>query len=207
MSSTTIVSSRDRILYAGKTLFARNGYENTSTVAIARQAGTSESQLMKHFGSKQGLLTAIFDLGWSGILQRVRALRAAPDGSPKMLLDVLAALMLELDRDPEMKTLLMLESRRVSKDSADLTVSQGFLQFSEFLESILTGLQDHGVLRSGLNVKMMRAALFGVVEGITFDQLAHARNGESQDYVPADCQRMLAAMIAGLTNGQVVTAA
>src|SRR5690242_21901453 len=58
------VSSHDRILMAAKRLFASRGYENTSTVAIARQAGTSESQLMKHFGSKEGLLEAVFDEGW-----------------------------------------------------------------------------------------------------------------------------------------------
>src|SRR5271166_3521547 len=65
-------SSRERILLAAKRLFARNGYENTSTVAIARDAGTSESQLMKHFGSKQGLLSVILDRGWTGIEARVQ---------------------------------------------------------------------------------------------------------------------------------------
>src|SRR5688572_7518797 len=49
-------SSHDRILAAAKHLFATRGYESSSTVAIARAAGTSESQLMKHFGSKEGLL-------------------------------------------------------------------------------------------------------------------------------------------------------
>ena len=58
-TTTATISSHDRILLAGKHLFAQNGFENTSTVAIAREAGTSESQLMKHFGSKQGLLIAI----------------------------------------------------------------------------------------------------------------------------------------------------
>ena len=66
------LSSHDRILMAGKHLFARNGYENTSTVAISREAGTSESQMMKHFGSKQGLLVAIFDRGWVTIAERVQ---------------------------------------------------------------------------------------------------------------------------------------
>ena len=55
------LSSHDRILMAARRLFALNGYENTSTVAIAREAGTSESQLMKHFGSKRGLLAVILD--------------------------------------------------------------------------------------------------------------------------------------------------
>ena len=54
------------------TCLPQNGYENTSTVAIAREAGTSESQLMKHFGSKQGLLVAIFDRGWASMSERIQ---------------------------------------------------------------------------------------------------------------------------------------
>src|SRR6516165_5785857 len=72
-------SSRERILSAAKQLFARNGYENTSTVAIARDAGTSESQLMKHFGSKQGLLMAILDRGWNATIERIKV--TAPSNS------------------------------------------------------------------------------------------------------------------------------
>jgi len=34
-------SSHDRILQAGRKLFAEDGYENTTTSAIARKAGTS----------------------------------------------------------------------------------------------------------------------------------------------------------------------
>ena len=57
-------SSRNRILVTAKTLFASLGYDNTSTAVIARNAGTSESQLMKHFGGKAGLLETIFSEGW-----------------------------------------------------------------------------------------------------------------------------------------------
>ena len=55
------LSSHDRILLAARSLFSSDGYENTTTSAIARRAGTSESQLIKHFGSKEGLLEAILD--------------------------------------------------------------------------------------------------------------------------------------------------
>ena len=42
-------TARTRLLASGKTLFARLGYEQTSTAAIAREAFTSESQLVRHF--------------------------------------------------------------------------------------------------------------------------------------------------------------
>src|SRR5271157_1007008 len=89
------LSSHDRIMLAAKQLFAQNGYENTSTVAIAREASTSESQLMKHYGSKQGLLIAIFDRGWASMNQRIQSI---PHGSPAdRLLSVLEAVTVELE--------------------------------------------------------------------------------------------------------------
>src|SRR5579859_7162581 len=69
------VPVHQRILQAGKALFATRGYEKASTVAIARLAGTSESQLMKHFGSKEGLLEAIFDTSWERLSTHFAALQ------------------------------------------------------------------------------------------------------------------------------------
>ena len=53
------------------------GYEQTATSAIARAAGTSESQLMRYFGGKVGLLEALFDEAWADLNRRVN--RAPPD--------------------------------------------------------------------------------------------------------------------------------
>src|SRR5271165_4943664 len=98
-----LLSSHDRILLSAKSLFAKSSYENTSTIAIARQAGTSESQLMKHFGSKQGLLFAILEQGWSLIMHRAYALSSSPQRSLQTLADVLEAVLMELEHDSEMK--------------------------------------------------------------------------------------------------------
>src|SRR5712691_2092365 len=59
-----LASSHDRIREAAKALFAKQGYEATTTAAICRLAGTSQSQLIKHFTGKQGLLEAIFEYAW-----------------------------------------------------------------------------------------------------------------------------------------------
>lgn len=58
---------RERLLKAAKTLLAECGYEATSTSIMCRLAGTNESQLVKHFGSKQGLLEASFEYTWEQI--------------------------------------------------------------------------------------------------------------------------------------------
>src|SRR5271154_7081209 len=94
-------STHCRILRVAKELFANRGYEHTSTSAIARSAGTSESQLMKHFGSKSGLLEAIFTEGWGAIADRARVASDTLDDPVSKLEAIAAAVLGHLERDPE----------------------------------------------------------------------------------------------------------
>src|SRR5271167_609856 len=93
------------------------------------------SQLMKHFGSKQGLLVAIFDRGWAGISERIKTISGR--SSADRLLAVLDAITVELENDPELKTLMMLEARRVRKDGTGVLLGRGTHQFRELLDRIL----------------------------------------------------------------------
>jgi AcrR family transcriptional regulator len=191
--TTSALSSHDRILLAAKRLFAENGYENTSTVAIARDAGTSESQLMKHFGSKQGLLVAIFDRGWASINERIKAI---PNGSPAdRLLAVFQAITVELEHDPEQKTLTMLEARRVRKDSNSVLMGQGTHQFREMLDRILQDMRNEGQIRPDINLQAVRAAIIGMAEGLWRDQVVANRSDLRADYGFDDVRQVMELLI------------
>jgi AcrR family transcriptional regulator len=191
--TTPTLSSHDRILLAAKRLFAKDGYENTSTVAIARDAGTSESQLMKHFGSKQGLLVAIFDRGWVSISERIKAI---PNGSPAdRLLAVFEAITIELDNDPEQKTLTMLEARRVRKDNTTVLMGEGTLQFREMLDRILQDMRNEGQIRPDINLQAVRAAIIGMAEGLWRDQVVANRSDLRADYGFDDVRQVMELLI------------
>ena len=195
---TSPQSSRDRILSAAKELFAKNGYENTSTVAIARQAGTSESQLMKHFGSKQGLLFAIVDQGWTAILHRAYALSSVPSRSPQCLIDVLESYVAELEQDSAMKTLVVLESRRARRESSGPSPAEGSQQFGSLIESLLRDLKNQGALRAELNATATRAALFGMLEGLLLEEVLNAHDNRPGLYGAAEVRRVLETFVSGL---------
>ena len=193
MKTTSTLSSHDRILLAAKRLFAKDGYENTSTVAIAREAGTSESQLMKHFGSKQGLLVAIFDRGWASISERIKAI---PNGSPaNRLLAVFEAITVELENDPDQKTLTMLEARRVRKDSTTVLMGQGTRQFREMLDRILQDMRNEGQIRPDINLHAVRAAIIGMAEGLWRDQVVANRSDLRADYGFDDVRQVMELLI------------
>lgn len=194
-------SSRERILVAGKRLFARNGYENTSTVAISREAGTSESQMMKHFGSKQGLLAAILDRGWATIAERVQM--AQKNASlTRRLFGALEAIAVELDNDSDLKEIMLLETWRVRKDNRDVLLSQGYHRFAEVVDGILGEMRDRGQLRSDVNLQALRAAFIGMTEGLLRDQVVAKRSEFVADYNFDDVRKVLEILVSGFREEQ-----
>ena len=194
MSAEKPVPSRERILLAAKRLFARNGYENTSTIAVARDAGTSESQLMKHFGSKQGLLEAILDRGWVAIVERVRGIPVERTRSAR-LLAMLQAVAIEMENDPELKELMTLEAHRVRKDGRDVLSSAASREFSELMDSLLSEMRERGEVRPELNLQVARTALIGMIEGLLREQVVAARSGGFAGFNFDDVNRWLESVV------------
>lgn len=66
-------ASRERLLAAAAELFAAQGVAGTGVDAVARRAGVVKSALYWHFGSKQGLLTAVIERVGDSWLREIRA--------------------------------------------------------------------------------------------------------------------------------------
>lgn len=169
------LSSHDRILQSGRELFATDGYENTTTSAIARKAGTSESQLIKHFGSKEGLLEAIYDHAWQKMALGLRQVLEARS-SPLDKLRALTELMIgALERDKEVSTLMLLEGRRIRKHGHQVLLTRGFQQVLGVIDGVLLEMRDSQLLRQDLHPEAVRSALIGAFEGLLRDQLLAER--------------------------------
>lgn len=58
-----MTEKQEKILQSALELFAKEGYNATSTNKVAKHAGVSEGLIFRHFGNKEGLLQAILDEG------------------------------------------------------------------------------------------------------------------------------------------------
>lgn len=196
--SAAELSSHDRILHAARTLFATQGYENTTTSVIARTAGTSESQLIKHFGSKEGLLEAIFDQGWQRMGGGVQQILEHP-GTPLDRLRILIELMISsLERDRELRSLMLLEGRRIRKHGHMVVLTRGFTQVVGVIDGVLREMRVTGQLRPDLHIEAVRSALVGAFEGLLRDQLLAERAGYPAAYDAAELRTTFAALLEGV---------
>lgn len=197
-SPTEPLSSHDRILHAARTLFASQGYENTTTSQIARNAGTSESQLIKHFGSKEGLLEAIFDQSWQRMSPAVPAI-LENSRTPLDKLSGIIELMFEaFQGDPDVQALFLLEGRRIRRHGHMVVLTRGFTQMVAVIDGVLREMREAGQLREDLHLEAVRSALMGAFEGLLRDRLLAERIGYPARYDGTETREAFRALLRGV---------
>jgi AcrR family transcriptional regulator len=195
-SSGTTTASRDRLLHAAKTLFARLGYEQTSTAAIARHAGSSESQLMRYFGGKAGLLDTIFNESWAGVIARVSSEVPPTLPAHDSILGILGIMIEALGRDHDIAVLFLFEGRRIRGN--EVTLSRGFVQFYQLVQTVIRRGQEDGSFRSDLDPTVLSAALLGAAEGMIRDRLLLERRGMPNPFDDTAVRSTFRAIIDGI---------
>jgi len=165
------LSVHERLLNAARERFSTDGYENATTAAIARQAGTSESQLVKHFGSKEGLLESIFDEAWGRLESAARTAMEEHPAPLSRLLAVADSITRAVERDRKLRSLLLLEARRIRKNGYDVVLSTGFRHFIGLVDGLFSEMERQGDLAAEVHLEAARSAWMGSLEGLLRDQM------------------------------------
>lgn len=186
--------SRTRLLASAKRLMAAEGYERVSTAAIARAAGTSESQLVRYFESKAGLLDAAFNEGWAMLNPQVAQIVARESTAREATIGILSGMMRVFERDPDLARLMLFEARRVRGDTGEILLSKGFQDFAARLKHLIERGQEEGSFSKKLKSIAVVSALLGAAEGMIRDRLLTKR----PTYTGADVRAAFEAMISGL---------
>lgn len=194
-------TSRGRLLFAGKTLFARNGYEQTSTAAIAREAGSSESQLIRYFGGKAGLLEAIFNESWTSLNGIVEAQIEHAQHGRDAIIRILSLLIDSFSRDHDTAFLFLFEGRRMRGGGHEVLLSKGFLQFLQLIESLIRRGREDGSFRTDIEPRVMLAGMLGCAEGMIRERVLVARNNLPDVLDDESIRRTFTAMVDGLAPG------
>ncbi|HXG54863.1 MAG TPA: TetR/AcrR family transcriptional regulator [Vicinamibacterales bacterium] len=196
MTNAVPDSSRSRLLAAGKALFARNGFEQTSTSAVARDAGTSESQLVRYFTGKAGLLDAIFEEAWKPMNARIHDMLADASSGRIAVSGVLTTVLGAFDHDDQLATLFLFEGRRIRGDS-EVRLSAGFVEFNDVVQRLVRRGQKDGSFDSSFDATALAAALIGSVEAMIRERLLAKRDGNTSPFSDKQLHKIFEAMLEG----------
>lgn len=191
-------TSRNRLLNAGKTLFAKSGYEQTSTAAIAREAGSSESQLIRYFGGKAGLLEAIFNESWKSLNEVVEDHIATAAHGRDAILKLLVMMIQAFSLDHDIAFLFLFEGRRMRSGSHEVIISNGFTRFTDVLYAMIEKGREDGSFRTDIQPAVLCSAMLGCAEGMIRDRVLAERNNKPNPFEDEDIYRTFTAMVNGL---------
>jgi AcrR family transcriptional regulator len=195
-------TSRSRLLHAGKTLFAKNGYELTSTAAIAREAGSSESQLIRYFGGKAGLLEAIFNESWSPLNEVLDQAITGTRHGREAIIRILILMIQALNRDHDVAFLFLFEGRRMRAGSHGVSLSKGFLHFLEAIDTQIARGQEDGSFRADIDRQVLCSAMLGAAEGMVRDRVMAERSNTPHTLEDEAIVRTFTALVNGLAPAE-----
>ncbi len=162
-----------QLILAARDLFISGGYDQTTTVQIARHAGVSEGILFHHFGSKKGLFARIAE-DYATELAAAMQVPAADGITITSIVRNIFAFMLEhhvLDR------LIQTRGPELAEQAAfrrqEIVVGA--------IERLLSARIKAGQMRRG-DPHIMAELQYGFVDGAV-RAWQHSQNAEVEDYI------------------------
>ena len=153
---------REQILDAAARIFARKGFDGTTTKELARSCGVSESALYKHFRSKEDLFREVLDerIGSFDFESFLSGL--SPELNLPQTLQVVARKILDVGfADPLIQKLLLAATLGGSPQAERLYLSWR-LPFVDFLEKRIAEGIDRGEIRK-VSPQLTARAFVGLV--------------------------------------------
>src|SRR5439155_20363469 len=161
---------REQLMEVATKLFARNGYEATTTAAIALAAGVTEPILYRHFKSKQELFVAIVKAVSHQTMQHWLDLIAGVDDPAEQIRRIALELPQHMEKLADAYHVLH-GALATSRDKKVLAVmKEHYIQIERFFSKVISEGQKTGVFRK--NIQPRGAAWQLIITGIGYGMIA-----------------------------------
>jgi AcrR family transcriptional regulator len=161
---------REQLMEVATKLFARNGYEATTTAAIALAAGVTEPILYRHFKSKQELFVAIVKAVSDRTMRHWEDLIKGIEDPNEQFRRIAADLPQHMEKLADAYHVLH-GALATSRDKKVLAVmKEHYTQIERFFSKVLVDGQKSGVFRK--NIQVRPAAWTLIISGIGYGMIA-----------------------------------
>ncbi len=155
----TEAEAETRILKAAQKLFARRGYNGTTTRDLAQAAGVAEGTLFRHFENKKAILVAVATQGWIEILtDLLTELSEMP--SYKAIAQVMRKRMLNLHQNADMLRVCFMEAQ-FHPELSEQIQSEVIVKMTDVAEAFFATAMDQGIYRR-MNPRIVAQIFLGM---------------------------------------------
>jgi AcrR family transcriptional regulator len=166
----TELTTRDKILKVAQKLFARHGYDGTTTKELAEKAGIAEGTLFRHFTNKKAILVEIATQGWVELLTDLLT-ELSEMASYEAISQVMYKRMLRLGDNYDMMRVCFMEVQ-FHQDLRERIQSEVIEKMTDVAEAFFQTAMERGVYRK-MNSRVIAQVFLGmfVVAGFSHETL------------------------------------
>jgi AcrR family transcriptional regulator len=162
--------TRTKILKAAQKLFARQGYDGTTTKDLAQGAGVAEGTIFRHFANKKAILIEVATQGWVDLLTDLLT-ELSEMSSYQSVAQLMYRRMLNLRENADMMRVCFMEAQ-FHPELRDRIQSEVINKMTDVAEAFFQTAMDRGIYRP-MNPKIVAQVFLGmfVVAGFSHDTL------------------------------------
>ena len=162
--------TRNRILEAARRLFAKQGFDGTTTRDLAQAAGVAEGTLFRHFVNKKAILVEVATQGWVEILTDLLT-ELSEMGSYKAVAQVMRNRMWNLQKNSDLMRVCFMEAQ-FHPDLRDRVQSEVIDKMTDVAEAFFQTAMEKGIYRQ-MDAKLVARVFLGMfaVAGFSYNTL------------------------------------
>ena len=151
--------TRTRIRLAALRLFARQGYEGTTTRDLAAAANVAEGTLFRYFANKKAILVEVVTSGWVEILTDLLTELSEMD-SYKAVAKVMRRRMLQVQENSDLLKVCFIEAQ-FHPELRERIQSEAIAKMADVAEAFFKTAMDRGIYRP-MNPKIVAQVFLGM---------------------------------------------
>jgi len=155
----TEADTRTKILKAALQLFAKRGYEGTTTKDLAKSAGVAEGTLFRHFSNKKAILVEVATAGWVDILTDLLT-ELSEMGSYKAVSQVMRRRMLNMQQNKNLMQVCFIEAQ-YHPELRESIQSEVISKMTDVAEAFFETAMEKGIYRP-MNPKIVARVFLGI---------------------------------------------
>ncbi len=155
----TETDTRTKILQAALQLFARQGYDGTTTKDLAKLAGVAEGTVFRHFENKKAILIEVATSGWVDILTDLLT-ELSEMGSYKAVSQVIRRRMMHMKKNGDLLRVCFIEAQ-YHPELREKIQSEVIAKMTDVAEAFFETAMSKGIYRK-MNPKIVAQVFLGI---------------------------------------------
>ena len=153
------------ILEAAVTVFARQGFHQSTVAQIAKEAGVADGTIYLYFKNKDDILVQFFAYRTKQVFERFRAEVKKADNSLDKLRNLIRRHLMEFQRDRNMAVVYQVETHQNSR-LAESQIREMSQMYQDLISEIVELGQQEGKIRKELYVSLVKRFILGSVDEV-----------------------------------------